>query len=70
MKLLVATAILTLSCSLVWAGGGKIRLSGKVPEKVDVKAENGKLRISKNSPHLKVVVDKRAPASVVRVEAP
>lgn len=70
MRLLVATAILTLSCSLASAGAGKIHLQGRVPEKVNVKAENGKLHISKNSPHLKVVVDKRAPASVVRVEAP
>ncbi|UXR65555.1 hypothetical protein EZJ49_04725 [Bdellovibrio bacteriovorus] len=70
MKFLAAIISLTLSCPLAQAQSGKIYLQGKVREKVDVTAVNGKLQIAKNSPRLKVVVDKRSPASVVRVEAP
>lgn len=47
-----------------------LHLSGKVPERVEVTSKNGKLKVTKNSPHLKVVVQKRTPASVVTVEAP
>lgn len=47
-----------------------LQVSGRVAEKVSVQIEKGEVKVIKNSPHLKVVVEKRKPASLVRVEAP
>ena len=69
MKALIVLALLS-SGSLAFATSAKLHFSGRVAEKVDVRAENGKLIVTQNTPSLRVVVDNRAPASLVRIEAP
>jgi hypothetical protein len=69
MKALFVLSFL-ISSSVAFANSGKLQFSGRVTEKVDVRAENGKLVISQNTPSLKITVANRSPASLVRIEAP
>ena len=69
MKALIVLSFL-LPGSVALANGAKLQFVGRVTEKVDVRAENGKLVISQNTPNLKITVNNRSPASLVRIEAP
>lgn len=69
MKALIVLSFL-LSGPVALANSAKLQFVGRVTEKVDVRTENGKLVISQNTPSLKITVNNRSPASLVRIEAP
>ncbi|WP_374034557.1 hypothetical protein ACES2I_01015 [Bdellovibrio bacteriovorus] len=71
MRIMAVFLSILMFSGMAVAKSHKLHFSGRVAEKVDVKtAKNGELQITKNSPHLKVVVHKRAPASLITVQAP
>ncbi|WP_374031747.1 hypothetical protein [Bdellovibrio bacteriovorus] len=70
MRIMAVFLSILMASGVAVAKSHKLHFSGRVAEKVDVKTKNGELQITKNSPHLKVVVHKRTPASLVTVQAP
>lgn len=70
MKCFLLAALIFGAASAHAQNQKSLQIYGRVSEKVSVQVERGEVKVTKNSPHLKVVVEKRKPASLVRVEAP